>query len=271
MNFDSEALWSSNNGNTFKGDGLYINAADEDFSLSDRFFYDKSEDLANLAGWTGDASKLYGGNVAGEFTGMQSGAGTTKAFFAGASDNVGTNAKFFAQADGNIFHKSIARIVYAGTRMAGFSENSNVSDLTREFHTSETVNEGGAGFNRNDKLKVRYYHRFGTSKLVVNGLARISNTHNGGGSAAFSNTMYVVIRDLDDNFIDQVSIDVTATNYNSANIDHTIDVADLTDDTYYKVFVDLEAGISSSADTGGGDTVEANTYLREDFTILATT
>ncbi|MDR8391002.1 hypothetical protein NC796_07630 [Aliifodinibius sp. S!AR15-10] len=55
-----------------------------------------------IAGWTFEDDKFYGGNTTGEYTGMQPGAGSTKAFFAGADDKSGTNADFYAEADGTV-------------------------------------------------------------------------------------------------------------------------------------------------------------------------
>lgn len=71
-----------------------------------------------IGGWTVASGKLVGGNVSGEFTGMQSGAGSTKAFFAGAVNSSGDNAAFHVTAAGALY-ASLATISGAITATSG--------------------------------------------------------------------------------------------------------------------------------------------------------
>lgn len=60
-----------------------------------------------IGGMTIQAQQMYGGNLAGSFTGIQAGSGTTKAFFAGADDKDGLNSLAHIQADGDAFFNNV--------------------------------------------------------------------------------------------------------------------------------------------------------------------
>ncbi len=60
----------------------------------------------NIAGFSISGTKMVGGYVAGEATGMQSGAGSTKAFFAGALNGYGDSATYYVTAAGALFASS---------------------------------------------------------------------------------------------------------------------------------------------------------------------
>lgn len=61
----------------------------------------------DIASWDIGTGKLVGGNVVGEYTGLQSGAGATRTFFAGADDNAGTDANAYITASGEAFFNNI--------------------------------------------------------------------------------------------------------------------------------------------------------------------
>lgn len=201
--------------------------------------------------------------VTGEFTGVRGGAGTDKSFFTGADDKDGTNAKFFAQADGNIFHASIGAALKVQNSVADFNDNSSAPTLTNTWKTSASVvGASQTSTEERKKIRLKYLHRFGISKILVKSFIRRTV----GGQATQGSTGVLEIA------IPSVVSDTAAT-FSATFEEKTIelDVSTLTDGTFYNLEVILKASVTSSSGASGTDTSDCTANLREDILIQTAT
>ncbi|HKK46034.1 MAG TPA: hypothetical protein VJ964_10965 [Balneolaceae bacterium] len=267
MNFDDEGLWSTNNNKIFEGDGLFIDAANEQFSLGDRFSYDKGTGDIILSGWKGDVNHLVGGNAANGFTGIQSGNGAIKAFFAGADDEAGSNARFFAQADGKIFSEGIREVLYKKAATAGYNYGDELSVSgpgVSQWKT--TVNTSGTNSDTKTeiKLQVQFEKKFSLDTIRLKGFLHYGVTSDGSGVNGYAKcTVKILGESLEDS--QQTSISSSP-----LSLDLSLDIGSyLNNNQLFYAEIILEAHVEGL--DGSATTNQATAQLDDDIEFYLTT
>lgn len=193
---------------------------------------------------------------AGEFTGVQGGGGTTKAFFAGADNKDGDNAKFYAQADGNIFYDAITRILY--NPVVTGSDVSYPDGVG--WSPTATASDTGDDTNTDTGILIPYKRKFGENRIEVSGMARHSDSINGT-IFGHENEVRLII---DGSEVDVY--DVTPTSWTeftlTADIPGSVAVGDR-----ISVEVEIHAFINSASGAANSTTTE----LREDVIVQTLT
>lgn len=243
-------------------------------SKSASAYFEMSRDMTSgaltskIGGFNFTDSKLTGGNTVGEYTGIQSGAGSTKTFFAGADDANGTNATAYITADGHIIYDAMAVPVYIGSTVASFGTNNVASSLTDSAWVSRTTSPstGSSDTEDNTIIRARYYHRFGLNKIIVNGFAR--RDENVSGSPGYQRDHR--IRATINGHTDEVFLTNDSYQEFTLELDLGSTGANLSKDTYYVLTINVYAFVEKTSGTST-DTVQQETYLREDVFATAVT